>query len=208
MSTKKRILPEVSFGIAIIRGIAALGVGLLLFFYPDKSANILVNMMGLFWLITGISLLRRDREDPVIAMVGNRTALIIAIFGMVAGLLIVTRGLSRQVVPEGAYFALLGVVILLTGLVHLTANARFGSATSTEHRWLSILLGFFEVGLGLTLIASPLDRGPITYWIATIWALVFGVLVIADAVTKRSRTERAAVSTDDGTMQAPESQQS
>jgi uncharacterized membrane protein HdeD (DUF308 family) len=185
-------VPEVAFGIAVMRGISAIGIGLLLFFIPYKSATILVNMMGFFWLLTGVALLRRSQDDPVIQMVGHSRTRIIAVVGVVAGLLVVTRGLTQQLVPEGAYIVLLGVVILLTGLVHLTANARsYGRAVSQEHRWLSILLGIFEIGLGLALIISPLDRSPLTYWIATIWALVFGVMVIGDAVLKRRQAKTA-----------------
>ena len=191
MQSKKRILPEVAFGIAIVRGIAAIGVGLFLVFAPDKSAPILVNMMGFFWLLTGIALLRRSRDDSVVRGVGRRATRVIAIVGVLAGLFVVTRNLTRQVAPEAAYFALLGVVILLTGLVHLTANVRAGGAIRQRHRWLSILLGIFEISLGLLLMISPLDRSPVTYWIVTIWALVFGVLVIGDALAKRSQARKA-----------------
>jgi len=148
-------------------------------------------MMGLFWLITGIALLSRSQNDAMIQMVGNARTRIIAIVGVVAGLLVVTRGLTRQLVPEGTFIVLLGVVILLTGLVHLTANASsYGRAVGQKHRWLSILLGAFEMGLGLTLIIYPLDRSPLTYWFATIWALIFGTMVIIDAVAKRSQSHR------------------
>ena len=189
-STKERILPEVAFGVAVMRGIGALAIGVLLLFIPDKSTNILVNMMGLFWLLTGIALLRRSPDDPAVMMLGNRSTRIIGVVGAVAGLLVVTRSLTRQVVPEATFFVLLGVIILLTGLVHLTADVRFGNTVNRGHRWLGVLLALFEIVLGLTLIISPLDRSPVTYWIATIWALVFGVMVIGDAILKRAQTRK------------------
>ena len=190
-SIRERLVPEIGFGIAVMRGVSAIGIGLLLLFIPDKSANILANTMGFFWLVTGIALLRRSSDDPAVQMLGNRTTRIIAVVGAVAGLLVVTRGLTQRVVPEGTYFVLLGVVILLTGLAHLTADLRFGSAVNRGHRWLGILLGIFEFILGLMLILSPLDRSPVTYWIATIWALLFGVMVIGDAILKRRQVHKA-----------------
>ena len=88
--------------------------------------------------------------------------------------------------------SLLGVVILLTGILHATAQIRAGSAFSRGHRALNFLLGIFEIVLGLTLVLSPLDRTPATYWIATIWALVFGILAIGQAFKQRSQAREAA----------------
>ena len=175
-----------------MRGLSALGVGLLLIFFPEKSDRILVNTMGFFWLFTGIALLRRSRNDSLIKMVGHRTSRVIAIIGALAGLLVVTRSLTQQVVPEGVFVVLLGVVIMLTGIIHLTADLRVGSVVRKEHPWLNLALGVFEFILGLTLVISPLDRSPVTYWIGTIWGLIFGVMVIGDAISDRSQARKAA----------------
>lgn len=191
-SAKERLMPEVTFGIAVMRGISALGIGLLLIFYPEKSLPILGNTMGFFWLFTGLALLRRSKDDSLVKMLGNRTSTIVAIVGILTGLLVVTRSLTRQVVPGGAFIVLLGVVIMLTGVMHITADIRVGGAVRIQHRWLNLLLGVFEVALGFTLVISPWDRSPATYWIATIWALVFGVLVIGDAFTQRSQARKTA----------------
>lgn len=191
-SIKERILPEATFFIAIMRGVSTLGIGLLLLFYPDKTFGILGNTMGFFWLFTGLALLRRSKDDALVQMVGHRTSMIVAIVGIVTGLLVVTRSITQQVVPGGAFVVLLGVVIMLTGLIHITADVRVGDAVTKKHRWLNLALGVFEFILGLTLVISPLDRGPATYWVATIWALVFGVLVIGDAITQRSEARKAA----------------
>jgi hypothetical protein len=43
----------------------------------------------------------------------------------------------------------------------------------------------FEIVLGLVLILSPLEHGPIAYWTATLWSLIFGGLVISDALMQR-----------------------
>ncbi len=166
-----------------MRGIVAIAVGLLLIFYPDKSRVMLGNMMGFFWLFSGIALLRRSKDDSIVKMVGGRTSKIIAVVGILAGLLVVTRSLSRQVLPEGTLIVLLGVVIMLTGVMHALAEIRVGHLVSNKNRVLHLILGIFEIVFGATLILSPLDRSPASYWIATIWALIFGVLVIGDTVT-------------------------
>jgi uncharacterized membrane protein HdeD (DUF308 family) len=190
-SSKTKIVSEVAFGVAVIRGIAALAVGLLLIFYPEKSGKILANMMGIFWLVSGIALLRRSKDDALVQMIGTRTARIIAVVGLLTGLLVVTRSFSRQILPEGALIVLLGMVIMLTGVLHAAANIRFSTKVRSQHHLLNIILGVFEIVFGLTLVLSPLDRSPASYWFATIWALVFGVLVIGDAIKTRSSVHKA-----------------
>jgi uncharacterized membrane protein HdeD (DUF308 family) len=98
---------------------------------------------------------------------------------------------------------LLGVVILLTGVLHMMGEFRLGGVFKRKHETLHFLLGLFEVVLGLTLILSPLEQGPITYWIATIWALIFGSLVIGEAVTERFRQSKET----DGPKSKPETRE-
>jgi uncharacterized membrane protein HdeD (DUF308 family) len=87
-------------------------------------------------------------------------------------------------VPEIAVVELLGAVILLTGVLHMTGQFRIGGITRRRRTTLHFLLGLFEVVLGAMLMWSPLELGPITYWAATIWALMFGVLFIGDALSQ------------------------
>ena len=189
------LYPTSHWALASRSGIAAIAAGLLLIFYPDKSLAMLGNMMGLFWLFSGIALLRRSKDDAIVQMVGGRTSKIIAVVGILTGLLVVTRSLSRQVLPEGALIVLLGVVIMMTGVMHALAEIRVGGATSSSHRVIHLILGIFEIVFGATLILSPLDRSPASYWIATIWALIFGVLVIGDSVAGWSKRHKER---DDG----------
>jgi cytochrome c-type biogenesis protein CcmH/NrfF len=40
------------------------------------------------------------------------------------------------------------------------------------------------------LLISPLDRGPIVYWTATLWALLFGALTLGTTLRDRVRAQR------------------
>ena len=73
--------------------------------------------MGLYWLTTGLVLIRQEAHKA-----GNRLFLAFAILGVVTGLLVITRSLSRQWMPEVWLKGLLGSIILLTGLeIEITA---------------------------------------------------------------------------------------
>jgi uncharacterized membrane protein HdeD (DUF308 family) len=180
----QQIRDLITYGGGLMRGLSAMGVAVLLFFIPDKSAPMMANKMGYFWLFSSIALLRLNRDDPARQNLGTRTTTIIAVIGILTGLLVITRGVAGNFIPEVVLATLLGVVILITGLLHLLSEFRMGGAASQGHRALHALLGLFEVVLGLMLVISPLDRSQWLYEVATIWALIFGALAIGETVAK------------------------
>jgi len=183
--TKQNRKQTIAFWIAILRGLLAIILGILLIFNPEKSQFFLFNMMGLFWLANGIILLRHAhpvfgrQEDRVL---GKRMSLILGVVAILAGLLVISRIFTRQVLPEGLVIQVLGVVILLTGILHLLGEYRIGRYIKQKRTTAQKFLAVFEILLGGLLIYSPLDRSPIVYWIATAWALIGGGLIIADAI--------------------------
>lgn len=170
-----------ALGFALYRGVLAIALGIILIFSPDRSQNLLMNLMGFFWLSSGFALIRKEQ------IFGQRKSWAIGLVAFFTGLLVVFRNLTRHWVPEIAVIELLGVVILLTGVLHMMGVFRLGGVLKRRHETLHFLLGLFEIVLGLVLILSPLERGPITYWTATIWALIFGGLVLGDILFKRPR---------------------
>ena len=169
----------IAFGLGLYRGVLAIVLGIILIFSPATSQNMLMNLMGFFWLSSGFALIYREQ------FLGQRMSWLVGIVAVLTGLLVIARNITRRWVPEIAVVELLGVVILLTGLLHIMGMFRLGGVLKRRHETLHFLLGLFEVVLGLALIFSPLERGPITYWLATIWALIFGGLVIGDALVQR-----------------------
>ena len=103
-SNKQNRKQTIAFWITIVRGILAIGLGILLIFNPEKSRFFLFNMMGLFWLANGFLLLRhmhpifRDQEDKVL---GKRMSKILGVVAILAGLLVISRVVTRQFMPEG-----------------------------------------------------------------------------------------------------------
>ena len=146
--------------------------------------------MGLFWLTSGLVLVRR--AHPVLDRgaenaMGKRTSVLLGTIGVLAGLLVLTRTLSFQVVPEVLVFELLGAVILLTGILHLIGQFRIDRISKLGRTTRHKILAIFEIVLGVLLISSPLERSPIVYWVATVWALIAGIAIIGDALYARSQ---------------------
>jgi uncharacterized membrane protein HdeD (DUF308 family) len=170
---------NVAFWVTLIRGILAISLGTALLIQPDKPLPMLGNFMGMYWLLAGVMSLRwgasgeRARGFPVLA----------GVIGVLAGLGMLSRSLAPSYVAEEIFFSLLGLVILLTGLLHI-----FGGFKTSPHQareWSSFLLGLFEVILGLMLVVSPLTRDIWVYLAAGIWALIGGAILISDALRLR-----------------------
>jgi uncharacterized membrane protein HdeD (DUF308 family) len=170
-----------SFWISIYRGLSALVLGIVLLIAPDKSRAFLANTMGIFWLTTGLALLRRNRHTPF----GKRTSQVIGLVVAATGILVVARSVIDQWIAESIIIQFLGIVIMLTGLLHVGGHVRATVESTPWRRILSILLGVAEIALGLALFLSPTTRSTATYWIATIWSFVFCALAIVEALTKR-----------------------
>ena len=104
---------------------------------------------------------------------------------------------------EDVLLSVMGLIILLTGLMHIVGGFRTGPVEThllSQNRsrvwprtwsWTAFLLGLFEIVLGVILVIEPLDRGPVIYFAASVWALVGGVILIGDAVRLR-RLRQAA----------------
>jgi uncharacterized membrane protein HdeD (DUF308 family) len=161
----------------------------------------LFNFMGLFWLTSGIILIRRTNvvfSDQTDRVLGRRTSLVLGLVAILTGLLVISRSLTRNLVGEVVVIELLGAVILLTGVMHLFGEFRIGRVIKAKRTTAQKILSTFEIILGLMLILSPLDQSPLVYWTATIWALVGGGLIISDALYQRAR-----VKGDQGTGRRP-----
>ena len=83
---------EIGLGVTVVRALLLLVLGMSLLFIPDKTHKMLFNAMGLFWLTTGIVLVRREAHAK-----GNRLLLAVAILGVASGVLVLTRGISTPV---------------------------------------------------------------------------------------------------------------
>ena len=172
---------NVAFWITLVRGILAISLGTALLIQPDKPLPMLGNFMGMYWLAAGIMSLRwgasgeRARGFPVLA----------GVIGVLAGLGMLSRSLAPSYVAEEVFFSVLGLVILLTGLLHIFGGFKKSPDQAREWSWTSFLLGLFEVILGLMLVVGPLTRDIWVYLAAGVWALIGGAILITDALRLR-----------------------
>jgi uncharacterized membrane protein HdeD (DUF308 family) len=123
----------------------------------------------------------------------GRLALIAGVIGVIAGLAMLGRVLFASWVAAEILLSLLGVIILLTGVLHASGGFRKRSTEGREWTWTSFLLGIFEILLGLNLSISPLNPENWVYLAASIWALLGGLILIGDALYLRQLAKKTSI---------------
>lgn len=83
---------------------------------------------------------------------------------------------------EEVFISVLGLVIALTGILHVFGGFRMGLDLGRRRSWSAFLLGVFEVILGVLLVVAPLERGTAVYLATSVWALVGGFILLGVAV--------------------------
>ena len=172
---------NIAFVITLIRGILAVTLGLVLFFQPDKTRLMLANFMGMFWLASGIISLRWGARGERV----RGRAMLAGLIGIFTGLAMLGRFTIQRWVAEEIALSLLGVVILLTGVLHAAGGFHIGSGRHLKWSLTSILLGAFEVILGVMVIIEPLGRSKVFYFAASVWAFLGGLILISDGIRIR-----------------------
>jgi uncharacterized membrane protein HdeD (DUF308 family) len=179
-----------AFWITLARSVLATALALIL--QPEKTRPMLINFMGMFWLMAGIMSLRWGANGER----ARRVSVVAGIIGITAGGLVLARFLIVNVLGESVVAVILGVLIILIGLVHVFEGFRAGADRQRQRSWTSTLLGVFEMGLGAVVVTWREEFGPGFYVIATIWAFLGAFVLLCEALGKR-KAVRASLSEGD-----------
>ena len=170
--------------IYIIRGVFAIILGILLL--TQRAQWNVVQYMGVFWLTTGLTSIAwarsRGREIHL-----ARWSLVAGILGVIAGTIALLRPLLAFYFSNLVIVLLLGVLVIFTGLLHIFGGFRISSAYGSQWAWGSYLVGIVQVILGLIVVIYPWEPIPIVWWIASLWCIITGILLLFDA--RRLRTQ-------------------
>ena len=163
----------------LLRGLVAIGFGILVFAKPQMSVLILVYLFGVYVLVEGIlgvSVAIQARHEL------NSWGVL-----LLWGLLGVAVGILAFVKPDITALALLFYIALwaiATGVLEIAAAIRLREVIKNE--WLLILAGLVSVAFGVILIARPEPGALAVLALIGGYAIVFGVLVVIFAFKIRS----------------------
>ena len=161
-----------------MRGIAAVLFGLAALFWPGLTLLVLIVFFGVYALIDGIFAIVAGIRGS-----GGRRWLLLA-----EGVLSVLAGLAVLFWPGISALVLLYVIsfwAILTGLLRVVMAIWLRREIDNE--WLMIMGGVLSVLFGVALGALPGVGLLSLVWLVGIYALIFGVALIAFSVMKRGQ---------------------
>ncbi|HXX79330.1 MAG TPA: DUF308 domain-containing protein [Ktedonobacteraceae bacterium] len=163
----------------LIRGIVALIVGVLILAWPDVGGKLFVNFLAVFWLVSGVMILQWG-----VTMHQRRGLWLVAgIVGTVVGVALLLRYFYQRYLDPANAVRILGALALFVGLINVFGGFRTPNMAREESTG-RVILGGFEVGLGVLLIIID-ALGPVSKLLAGGWAFVGGIVLILQAVQMR-----------------------
>lgn len=175
----------------LIRGAAALLLGITLFagleLFVERDALrlSLLQFIGIYLLISGIMSLIWGFS------VRKRFGLWIfaGFIGVVGGAAYLLRPFIEGKLSYATLAFILGLIIFLTGLIHLFGGFKTGSEISRKWGWEHIILGAVEIGIGLLVMASIFVPVYVLVTALSFWGLIAGIGLISDAFRLRRQVK-------------------
>lgn len=151
----------------LIEGIAAIIVGLLLVTNPTVTIVVLIQFLGIWWLVSGIL--------DIVSLFIDRTAwgwkLFSGIIGILAGIVILQHPILAAVGVTQIAVIIVGILGLVQGIMGLVSAFQGGG-------WVSAVLGIVSMVVGLLLIFNQFAAGIGLWLLIAIFALVGGGIAI------------------------------
>jgi len=153
----------------LLRGLAAIAFGILVFIWPTQGWSAMVILFGIFALLDGIVTLVTGIEFHKY-FDGWWTLVLEGVVGIViGGLTLVWLGTAGQVL-----YYLVAAWMALTGICELVTAIRFRSYIPGE--WSMALAGILAIVCGVLMIVFPGAGLVALVWVIGIFAIFYGVM--------------------------------
>lgn len=161
----------------LLRGLIAIGFGVIALAWPESSILALVLVYGAYVVADGVFAIVAAFSSHT----GERWWLLASGFlGVAAGVLaMIWPGLTAIVLV-----LIIGFWSIMRGIVEIAAAIRLRKQIPNE--WMLILAGIISVVVGIMLVVSPIIGAFALIWVIGVWAIAFGILMIGLAFRVRS----------------------
>jgi uncharacterized membrane protein HdeD (DUF308 family) len=191
-SSSSEIMMTRYWWIFLVRGIAALLLGLTLVLQPEKSRSMMIQYIAIYLLASGIlSFLwgfTVGRKAGLWTLAGS--------IGVIGGLAFMLLPKLGNPIEDYILAFLLGLIMLVAGLVHVFGGFRTGMDYGRVLAWESFLLGLVEIILGMMMIASPWVSIEMITITGIIWGFTAGIGLVAESLRLRKLTCQTEAGSD------------
>lgn len=163
----------------LLQGIMSIIVGILLVISPGVTTVVLVQILGIYWLVTGILSLVSLFLDR--SMWGWK--LVAGILGILAGISIVRHPLWSGFFIPFTIVIFLGVQGLIQGVIGVIQALQWKS-------WGTALLGIVNIIFGLFILSAPFVATAILPIVLGIVALITGIVAVFGAFRVRRQKDK------------------
>jgi uncharacterized membrane protein HdeD (DUF308 family) len=160
--------------LVLLEGIAAIVLGLLLLTAPQATLLVLVQLLGIYWLVKGIF------QIISIFIDSSRWGwkLLAGILGIAAGIIILGHPLLSTVLVATVTAILVGLLGVSVGVIYVIHATQGGG-------WGMGILGVLSILLGIILASSPLIGATTMAYVLGALGLVGGAIAIVFAFRMR-----------------------
>lgn len=162
--------------LVLLRGVFNLIIGVLLVIAPGMSVVVLIQFLGILWLISGIF--------SIVAMfVGYSRwhwiwSLLSGVIGILAGVLVLNHPLLSAVVIPTVLVIIVGIIGIIQGVFGLIETFRGAG-------WWGIVWGGINLIIGLLLLSSPLIAATVLVVVTGITTIIGGLILTVYALRIR-----------------------
>jgi uncharacterized membrane protein HdeD (DUF308 family) len=168
----------------LLQGIIAVIVGFLLVTWPAETTIVLVQIIGIYWLVTGLLALVSIFMDSSLWS----WKLCAGILGILAGFLVIRHPIWSAVLVPFAMVLFLGIQGIIQGIVNFVhAFQGYG--------WGAALLGVINIILGILILSRLLIATFVLPIVLGIFAIVAGIAAIISALRIHEMQKAAAMRT-------------
>jgi uncharacterized membrane protein HdeD (DUF308 family) len=158
----------------LVQGIFSIIIGILLLTNPGATTVVIVQFIGIYWLVAGIFSLVGMFMDST--MWGWK--LFSGIIGILAGIVILQHPLVSAIMLPGILVVFMGVGGLIMGTIGVIAAFQGAG-------WGAGALGILSIIFGILLLSSPYITGLALPWVFGFFAVVGGIIAIFAAFKQR-----------------------
>jgi uncharacterized membrane protein HdeD (DUF308 family) len=161
---------EVPWWLVLVQGIFALIIGFFLLIAPGKTTFLVVQFLGIYWLISGIF--------QIIGMFIDHSnwgwKLFGGVIGILAGFAVLNHPLWSTYLVPNVLVIIMGITGIIMGIVSLVQAFQGGG-------WGVGILGGLSILFGILLLANPIAATLALPWVFGIFGIIGGILGIIAA---------------------------